>query len=298
MVPVDLAQQFRARADAALERWLPAPSTHPERLHTAIRYAVMGGGKRLRPLLAYASALWLGVAPERVDGIAAALEIVHAYSLVHDDLPALDNDELRRGRPTTHVAFDVATAILVGDALQAHAYLILATDDALGVPEQARRALVLDLAAASGSAGMAGGQAMDMEASGQAVDPDRAAAICWLKTGRLLEAAVLMPCRLRPDPGPGWLEAARRFARAYGLAFQLVDDLLDIEMPAAVSGKSQGSDRRNRKTTLAALLGPQAARRRLEALRAEASGALAPWGAQAGFLRWLCETTLRPPGPA
>jgi farnesyl diphosphate synthase len=286
------ARAYRERADAALERWLPAATTHPARLHAAIRYAVMGGGKRLRPLLAYASAEWLGLAPERVDAIGVALELVHAYSLVHDDLPALDDDDLRRGRPTTHIAFDEATAILVGDALQAHAYLVLATDGALAASAAARRQLVIDLAEASGSGGMAGGQAMDMEATGQTISAERAEHICRLKTGRLMEAAVLMPCRLKADADRRWLDAAARFGRAYGLGFQLADDLLDIEVPAAVSGKPQGSDLRHGKATLVSLLGAAATRRRLQALHAEALEALAPWGAEADLLRRLCEATL------
>lgn len=287
-----LAAQLRRRADAALERCLPAASIQPERLHTAIRYAVMGGGKRLRPLLVYASALLCGVPVERVDAIAAAIELVHAYSLVHDDLPALDNDELRRGRPTTHVAFDVATAILVGDALQAHAYRVLATDAMLG-GDAVRRQLVLDLAAASGAAGMAGGQAMDMEAAGSLADLAQAEHICRLKTGRLFEAALLMPSRLAGSLPPPQLLALQQCGEHFGLAFQLADDLLDIETPATLSGKPQGSDHRNQKPTMASLLGREAAHRRLGALREAALASLASWGGEAEFLRWLCRTQLR-----
>ncbi|GMU76380.1 MAG: hypothetical protein AMXMBFR45_18710 [Gammaproteobacteria bacterium] len=288
----ELARQLRVRVDQALERWLPPARTCPERLHTAIRYAVMGGGKRLRPLLAYASAAWLGLPPERVDAIAVALEIVHAYSLVHDDLPALDDDPLRRGRPSTHVAFGEAIAILVGDALQAHAYLVLATDSTLNASPVARCQLVRDLATASGSSGMAGGQAMDMEAAGRPVDAAQAEFICGLKTGRLLEAAILMPCRLRPGIEPQWLEAAQRFGRAYGLAFQLADDLRDMDAPAEVSGKAPGGDQRQGKATLLSLLGPQATRARVRTLQLEARDALASWGPEADLLRWLCATTL------
>ncbi len=282
-----LEREFRRRVDMALDRWLPPAGTHPARLHAAIRYAVMGGGKRLRPLLTYASAQWLGVPPERVDAIAVALEMVHAYSLVHDDLPALDDDDLRRGRPATHRAFDEATAILVGDALQVHAYLVLARDGALDLPAAARCQLVLDLAAASGSAGLAGGQALDMEATGTLASAEQMEAISGLKTACLLEAAVVMPCRLQPGLESRQLDAARRFGRACGLAFQLADDLLDIEVPVALSGKPQGSDRRNGKPTLAALLGPATARQRLAGLQGEALDALAAWGSEADFLRWL-----------
>lgn len=290
-----LASRLRGRVDAALERCLPVASIQPERLHAAIRYAVMGGGKRLRPLLAYASALLCGVPVERADAIAAAIELVHAYSLVHDDLPALDNDELRRGRPTTHVAFDVATAILVGDALQAHAYLVLATDDALGTDAKLRRQLVLDLASASGAAGMVGGQAMDMDAAAGCRDIAQAELVCRLKTGRLLEAALLMPSRLATDL-PDWRQVAlREFGKHFGLAFQLADDLLDIEVPSALSGKPQGSDQRNRKPTLALLLGREAAHQRLASLREAAMASLVACGEEAGFLRWLCRTQLHLP---
>lgn len=293
MNPQELAQQLRLRVDQTLDRWLPPAATCPARLHTAIRYAVLGGGKRLRPLLAHAAGTWLGLPPARVDAIAVALEIVHAYSLVHDDLPALDDDHLRRGRPTTHVAFDEATAILVGDALQAHAYLVLATDSDMDASPAARCQLVRDLAMASGSSGMAGGQALDMEAAGRPAGVEQAEAICRLKTGRLLEAAVLMPCRLRPGLEPRWLEAAQRFGRAYGLAFQLADDLIDLEASPASSGKPRGSDQRHGKATLLSLLGPEATRERMRALQREALDALAGWGPEAGLLRWLCESSLR-----
>jgi len=284
---------YRDRAEAALERWLPAATTHPARLHTAIRYSVLGGGKRVRPLLAYAAAEWLGLEPARVDGIAVAIELVHAYSLVHDDLPAMDDDDLRRGRPTTHIAFDEATAILVGDALQAQAYGVLAADHALGATPAARRELVRDLAHASVSSGMAGGQALDMGADGALETPDQVEAMYGMKTGRLLEAAVLMPVRLLAGDATAELAAARRYGRAVGLAFQVADDIIEIESPPEVTGKTAGSDARNGKRTLAALLGVDVARRRLEQLRAEALGALDGAGARADALRWLCESLSR-----
>lgn len=279
-----------------LERWLPPASTEPERLHAAIRYAVMGGGKRLRPLLVYGTARMLGLSAQDVDAVAAAIEIVHAYSLVHDDLPALDNDELRRGRPTVHVAFDVATAILVGDALQAHAYLVLATDETLRADAATRLQLILDLASASGAAGMAGGQALDVEMAVRRPDPAEVEELCWLKTGRMLEACILMPLRLAPAPSRKQHEALLRFGRHFGLAFQLADDLLDIDVPAGLSGKPAGSDQRNQKPTLALQLGRTAAHQRLDEWRTAAEQSLDTWGEAAGFLRWLCKTRFSLPG--
>ncbi len=281
---------YRARIESALDRCLPPGSTHPERFHTAMRYAVLGGGKRLRPLLVYATGEWLGVPASRLDAIAVAIEIVHAYSLVHDDLPAMDDDDLRRGRPTTHIAFDEATAILVGDALQALAYGVLALDAPMAATPAVRCRLVLDLAQASGSEGMSGGQAMDMEATGAQVSAAYIEELYARKTGRLLRAAVIMPCRLHDGLGEARLEAADRFACALGLAFQIADDILDIESPPEVSGKPQGSDIRNRKATLAELLGMRASRQRLAALREEALAALAGAGDSAAGLRWLCDS--------
>ncbi len=285
----DRAAAYRERIEAALDGWLPPAATHPARFHSALRYSVLGGGKRLRPLLAYATGEWLGLAAERLDAIAAAIELVHAYSLVHDDLPAMDDGDLRRGRATTHVAFDEATAILVGDALQAHAYRVLATDAHLAAGPDVRCRLVLDLARASGSAGMAGGQAMDMEATGMRVSTDRLEDLYARKTGRLLHAAVMMSCRLRPDLDAAHLEAADRFGRALGLAFQVADDILDVEGPPAMTGKPQGSDIRNHKVTLPVLLGVEASHQRLAALREEALAALARFDGTADGLRVICD---------
>jgi geranylgeranyl pyrophosphate synthase len=287
-VPAGLDPHLR-RIEAALDRSLAPARTQPARFNTAIRYAVLGGGKRLRPLLAYAAAEWLGLAPERVDAIAVALEFVHAYSLVHDDLPAMDDDHLRRGRATTHLAFDEATAILVGDALQALAYNVLATDAHLRATPEIQLQLVRDLARASGSQGMAGGQAVDVAATGARLTAAELEDLYARKTGQLLHAAVIMPCRLKPDLEPAAFDAADRFARALGLAFQLADDLLDIEGSPEIIGKPQGSDARNRKLTMPSLLGIEGARRRLEELRREAVDSLAAAGRDAGPLLSICD---------
>lgn len=290
----DRIDVYRNRVEAALERWLPPAMTHPARFHTAMRYSVLGGGKRLRALLVYATGEWLGLHPQRLDAIAVAIELVHAYSLVHDDLPAMDNDELRRGRASTHIAFDEATAILVGDALQAHAYAVLASDHHLEAQASARCWLVRDLASASGSDGMAGGQAMDMAVS-SGTPPDAACIedLYARKTGRLIAASLLMPCRLLPEPDETVLSCAERCGRALGLAFQIADDLLDIESATELMGKPQGSDLRNHKATLPALWGVEKTRSRLTSLQDEALQALSGAGEKAEGLRWMCELAVR-----
>jgi geranylgeranyl pyrophosphate synthase len=284
---------YRDRVERAMERWLPPGDVHPTRLHAAIRYSVLEGGKRIRPLLAYATGELLGLQPEQVDPIAVAIELVHAYSLVHDDLPAMDDDDLRRGRPTTHVAFDEATAILVGDALQAHAYLVLTTDPAFaGAPEVSCR-LVIDLAEASGSEGMAGGQAMDMAAEGRAVSAAELEDLYARKTGCLIRAAVVMPCRARANFPAEDFAAIDRFARAIGVAFQVADDLLDVEGATEVIGKTQGSDIKNNKSTYPSLFGLDAARERADRLYRESMAELDRFGEAAQPLRWLCDYIIR-----
>ncbi|MBM4196259.1 MAG: polyprenyl synthetase family protein [Gammaproteobacteria bacterium] len=268
---IDRLAELRVRCEAELDRRLPQAGTHPDRLHGAIRYSVMGGGKRLRPLLVYASGHWLGLEPGRLDRLAAAIELVHAYSLVHDDLPAMDDDDLRRGRPTVHVAYDDATALLVGDALQAQAYGVLAT---CPEPPEVLRGLIMDLAQASGSSGMAGGQALDVAATGRRLSADALEEVNRLKTGRLIEAAVLMPLRLLPTCPVRERAALAVYARAVGIAFQLADDLIDIESSDAVAGKPRGSDSRNGKSTWPMLAGLANARQRLVNLQTEAALAL------------------------
>jgi farnesyl diphosphate synthase len=284
---------YRDRAERCLERWLPSAETHPPRLHAAIRYSVLGGGKRIRPLLSYAMGELLGLAPEAIDPVAVAVELVHAYSLVHDDLPAMDDDDLRRGRPTTHVAFDEATAILVGDALQAHAYWVLATDPVYEENPRIRCALVVDLAEASGSEGMAGGQAMDMAAEGRAVSAAELEDLYARKTGCLIRAAVIMPCRCRPDLPAADFAAIDRFSRSIGLAFQVADDLLDVEGATEVIGKTQGSDIKNNKSTYPALFGLNATRERADKLYRDAMSELDRFGQLADPLRWLCDYIIR-----
>lgn len=276
-----------------MDAWLRPADAAPVRLHAAIRYAVLGGGKRVRPLLVYAAGETLGVAPERVDPIAVSLELLHAYSLVHDDLPAMDDDELRRGRPTTHVAYDEATAVLVGDTLQTEAYSVLLNAPAYAADPALRVRLMRLLAEASGSAGMAGGQAMDLAAEGHWLAAAELETMYRLKTGRLIEAAIRMPCACAGELDESSRGALDRFADNIGLAFQITDDVLDVTGATEVIGKPSGSDQRHNKATYPALFGLDVARRRVAELSDAALGALEQLGERAAPLRWMAGYLLR-----
>jgi len=278
---------YRQRVEAALDRYLPPATRQPERLHEALRYAVLGPGKRIRPALCYLTGEAIGVEVAMLDGPAAAVELIHAYSLVHDDLPAMDDDDLRRGRPTTHRAFDEATAILAGDALQVLAFEILATDPAMVDSPAARLEIVRVLAAASGTAGMAGGQALDLAAVGRRLDLEQVEQMHRLKTGALIEASVLMAAASLPGLAIVRRDALANYARALGLAFQIIDDLLDVEGEADVVGKPVRADAASDKPTFPAVAGIAVARARAEALSAEAHAALDVFGAEATGLRDL-----------
>ena len=300
--------RWAARTEASLERLLPDPAIEPVGLHAAMRHATLGGGKRMRPLLVFAAGAATGADEARLDAPAAAVELVHAYSLVHDDLPAMDDDDLRRGRPTVHVAFDEATAILAGDALQTLAFTTLAAADA---PAQLRIDWVQALAAASGAAGMCGGQALDIDATGQGQepglrhlrpatgDPDSAPASLLrlermhaLKTGALIRAAVRMGA-LAGGADAATLAQLDHYAGALGLAFQIRDDLLDIEASSEQLGKTAGKDVAQAKSTYPALLGMDGARARLGELATSMRDALAPFGARAAALAALGELAVR-----
>jgi farnesyl diphosphate synthase len=249
---------------------LPDAASEPARLHTAMRYALLGGGKRIRALLAYAAGEAAGAHREAIDPIALAVECVHAYSLVHDDLPCMDDDVLRRGRPTLHVAFDEATAMLAGDALQAEAFRLVS-----GAPlaPDLVVALVHELAVAAGPAGMCGGQAIDLAAQGQVLGVAALEAMHLRKTGALLRACVRMGALAGPG-GVALLPALDRYASAIGLAFQIVDDILDVEGSTGELGKTAGKDQAQGKATYATLLGPGPARARAEQCHREAILAL------------------------
>ncbi|MBP6243006.1 MAG: polyprenyl synthetase family protein [Chromatiaceae bacterium] len=275
------------RIEAALETWLPPEQTPPAKLHRAMRYAILGGGKRIRPTLAYATAAAIGLAPERVNGIACAVEMIHAYSLIHDDLPAMDDDDLRHGRPTCHKAFDEATAILAGDALMTQAFLVLARDGTLTVGAEARLAMIDRLAWAAGSRGMAGGQAMDLEAEGHEIDLIALENIHIHKTGALIRASVNMTSQAAPGLAPDLAERLDHYAKCLGLAFQIRDDILDIEAPTAILGKTHGKDQAQAKATYPALMGLGAARQAAADLVDEALASLEPFDAKADPLRWM-----------
>jgi farnesyl diphosphate synthase len=261
---------WRARVDAALAQALPPADLAPRRLHAAMRHAVLFGGKRMRPLLVYATGTAFGAGEASLDAPAAAVELIHAYSLVHDDLPAMDDDALRRGQPTVHVAFDEATAILAGDALQSQAFAAIANS---ALPDAARAALCAELASAA--AGMCAGQALDIDATGQAAAFDIASLerLHALKTGALLRAAVRMGA-IAAGADAGSRSTLDRFANALGLAFQVRDDLLDVEGESATLGKTAGKDAARDKPTFPALIGVEASRARLDALAFDMRDAL------------------------
>ncbi len=275
---------YQARAESALDARLPAETLVPTRLHAAIRYSTLGGGKRIRPALVYATGELLGAQPESLDAAAAAVEMIHAYSLIHDDLPAMDDDDLRRGRPTCHKAFDEATAILAGDALQVLAFESLA-DAPVGAAQ--RIAMVGVLARASGTRGMAGGQAIDLASVGKTLSADQVEQMHRYKTGALLEASVMLAVALAGQEATPAAAALNRYARAIGFAFQIVDDLLDIEGDPSLLGKTIGVDLARGKPTYPAAVGLPAARQRAQELMDEADQALSPFGESAQMLRWL-----------
>ncbi|MES1944297.1 polyprenyl synthetase [Salinisphaera sp. PC39] len=280
------AAGYPTRLAAVLDGHLPPADEPPRDLHRAMRYATLDGGKRLRALLVYATAEALERPAERVDAAAAAVELIHAYSLVHDDLPAMDDDDLRRGKPSCHKAFGEATAILAGDALQTLAFRILARDEAAGDPAQRLRQVEL-LAEAAGSRGMAGGQAIDLAAAGRALSLDEVETMHRRKTGALIRASVLMPCHAGPAPETSRLAALERYAECLGLAFQIQDDILDESGDPAAMGKSRGADAARGKPTYTSMVGLDTARARARDLYREARDALAPFGAAAGGLHWL-----------
>ena len=263
--------RWRERVERELDQWLPAATVVPERLHAAQRYSVLGPGKRIRPALVYATAETLGVPLDQVDAAACAVELIHCYSLVHDDLPAMDDDDLRRGRLTCHKAFDEATAILAGDSLQVMAFQLLAAHPGLPADPAVRLAVVELLAVASGTAGMAGGQALDLAAEGRELDLAGIERLHAMKTGALIRASVLMSARCFPGLRDDEYESLSRFGAAVGLAFQIQDDILDVEGDISVIGKPPGSDQARGMPTYPAVAGLDAARARVRALHAEAT---------------------------
>jgi len=280
-------ERWRLRVEHELDRWLPAANVVPATLHAAQRYSVLGPGKRIRPALVYATAEELGVALERVDAAACAVELIHCYSLVHDDLPAMDDDDLRRGRPTCHKMFDEATAILAGDSLQVLAFKLLASHAGLGNDTAARVHIIELLAEASGTAGMAGGQALDLAAEGQPQTIAQIEHTHTLKTGALIRASVLMAALCSRDLRHEQLVALGHFGACVGLAFQVQDDILDVEGDVAVIGKPPGSDQARGMPTYPAVAGLPAARDRVRQLHETATELLKAHGWASGPLAAL-----------
>jgi geranylgeranyl pyrophosphate synthase len=274
---------YRSRFELALVRYLELPECGTSRLREAMRYSALGGGKRLRPILVYVTGEALGAAADILDAPAAAVELVHVYSLVHDDLPAMDNDDLRRGRPTCHRAFDEATAILAGDALQALAFELLALHNP-GVTPAARLEMLHILARSAGTRGMAGGQAIDLEAVGQALSADEVENMHRRKTGALIEGSVLMAATAAGLTDGAERHALSRYGADIGLAFQIQDDILDVEGDAELLGKSTGADAARRKPTYPSTVGLDVARGRALQLRDSAVSALTPLGARGRLL--------------
>jgi farnesyl diphosphate synthase len=285
----DWVKHVQGETETALATFLPAAESLPVRLHAAMRYATLGGGKRVRPLLVFAAGALFDAPAEVLQRAAAAVEMIHAYSLVHDDMPCMDDDAMRRGKATVHVQFDDATALLVGDALQSQAFLVLAEGDADPLK---RIAMLRLLARASGSLGMCGGQAIDLDSVGQALTQTQLEQMHSLKTGALLRAAVLLGAMAGKSLAENEIQALDRYAQAIGLAFQVVDDVLDASADSVTLGKTAGKDAADNKPTYVSLLGLEQSRALAHQLRTDAHAALAVFaqrGAGAQRLRELAD---------
>ena len=282
----DWVKQTQSDVETALSTFLPASSALPTQLHEAMRYATMDGGKRIRPLLVFAAGRLFNAPNELLSRAACALEMIHAYSLVHDDMPCMDNDVLRRGKPTVHVRYGEATALLVGDALQAQAFLVLSqstseTDRVL--------ALLRMLAMASGSVGMCGGQAIDLASVNQSLNLAQLEQMHQMKTGALLRASVLMGATSGRSLNKDEELALNTYSNAVGLAFQVVDDILDATADSAVLGKTAGKDAADNKPTYVSLLGLEASKELATKLSHDAHQALTPFGDAAEYLHALAD---------
>ncbi len=282
------ASAHQHRFEEVLGRLLPQPDVAPQRLHQAMRYSVLEGGKRVRPLLAFAAGEVAGADVARVDIAAAAVELIHAYSLVHDDMPCMDDDVLRRGKPTCHVEFDEATALLVGDSLQSLAFQLL-SEHQLSADAARQLQMVKLLAVASGSRGMAGGQAIDLASVGKQLTVPELEFMHIHKTGALIRAAILLGAQCGAALEQPRMDKLDHYGKCVGLAFQVVDDVLDTEADTATLGKTAGKDADNDKPTYVTLLGVQAAKRMAADLHQEALDTLAPFGDSARRLRELAD---------
>ncbi len=275
------------RVERALEARLPSANILPEKLHDAMHYTVLNGGKRMRPMLTYCTGKALGISPEALDGPACAVEFIHVYSLIHDDLPAMDDDDLRRGKPTCHVAYDEATAILTGDALQALAFQTLAHDPKITTSAEKRIQMIDVLARASGSLGMVGGQAIDLESVGKKLTLPELENMHIHKTGALIRASVQLAALSIPELDQTIADKLDHYAKCIGLSFQVKDDILDVESDTATLGKTQGKDKSNDKPTYPALLGLESAKQKALELHEQAIESLSIFDGRADLLRDL-----------
>ncbi len=282
----DWMRGVQSSMEQALGNFLPSEDTPPQQLHEGMRYAVLDGGKRVRPLLVHAAGALFAAPAAELARAAAAVEMIHAYSLVHDDMPCMDDDKLRRGKPTVHVKYGEAGALLVGDALQAQAFLVLARGES---PPARQLAMVRTLAQASGSIGMCGGQAIDLASVGLPLSLEELEQMHRLKTGALLRAAVLLGGLCGKELSGGEMAALDGYAAAVGLAFQVVDDILDATADSAALGKTAGKDAADNKPTYVSILGLEQSRALAEKLRADAHRAVLPFGDQALRLRQLAD---------
>lgn len=276
----------QARVEDVLNTHMPSAETMPTRLHEAMRYSTLGGGKRVRALLAYAAGEFCGAKTGAIDLPAASVELIHAFSLVHDDMPCMDDDDLRRGKPSTHKKYGDAMALLVGDALQSLAFQFISQDKLLKNATQKLQMLHI-LALASGSRGMAGGQAIDLDSIGILLTREELEHMHTHKTGSLILASALLGAYSSESPAEDKLKAIDHFARSIGLAFQVVDDILDTEADTRTLGKTAGKDARNNKSTYVTILGLSEAKQLATELHANAMGALSYYGREADLLRQL-----------
>ena len=283
----DRLADYQTRVESALDSWLPPVIEKPESLHEAIRYSVFGGGKRVRPVLVYAGGEAFNVEPAALDGCACAVEMIHTYSLIHDDLPAMDDDDLRRGRATCHKAYDEATAILAGDSLQALAFQVLAQDPEILVPAEQRLRMIDILARAGGPGGMTGGQAIDLEAEDKVLTLEQLQTMHSRKTGALIRASVELGALCSGQVDEQQFHKVSRYADCIGLAFQIHDDVLDIVGDTETLGKPQGSDMERNKATYPNLLGLEGAKLAAQELLEDALNCLSDFGDEAGMLRQI-----------
>ena len=287
---VNWMQSVQATIEKTLDELLPPENLIPVELHQAMRYAVLNGGKRIRPLLVFATGMLFGAKPAVMARAASAVEMIHAYSLIHDDMPCMDNDVLRRGKPTVHVRFGEATALLAGDALQAQAFIVLSEmDDNAGLAIERLRIL----SDAAGSMGMCGGQAIDLDSVGKTLSIKQLEQMHRLKTGAILKASVMLGAFCAGDSAEEEKQALKLYAEAIGLAFQVVDDILDVTADSSVLGKTAGKDSADHKPTYVSLLGLESSENLAEQLRCQAHDALAHFGKEADYLRELADLIVK-----